>query len=281
MSCLCFICVEQSEAAIIEEFGRFSLVANPGCHCLVPCRDAIAGKVSLRLEEMRCVIESKSRDNVFLNVTVIVQFQILRDSIEKAFYTLDNANKQINAYIQNSVRGQVPLYDIDAIYTMREDISKAVKCEIDRHMAEYGYEILTVLMTDIEPAASVTNAMNQIQTYSRLKTASIDKAEAHKIQVVKAAEADAESKRLSGVGLAEQRKAIVSGLQTSIETFTEGVKDLTSEDIMSLLLLNQYFDTLNQVAKCSAKTTLFLSHNGGLAEVAEQMQNGVIKKKHK
>ena len=154
-----------------------------------------------------------------------------------------------------------------------------MKLEIDRHMAEYGYEILTVLMTDIEPAASVTNAMNQIQTYSRLKTATVDKAEAHKIQVVKAAEADAESKRLSGVGLAEQRKAIVAGLQTSIETFQEGVKDLSSEDVMSLLLLNQYFDTLNQVAKTSSQTTLFLSHNGGLAEVADQMQQGVMKKR--
>ena len=115
----CCICVEQSEAAILEEFGKFSMVATPGCHCLIPCRDAVAGKVSLRLEEMRCVIESKSRDNVFLNVVMIVQFQILRDSVEKAFYTLDNANKQINAYIQNSVRGQVPLHDLDAIYTMR------------------------------------------------------------------------------------------------------------------------------------------------------------------
>jgi regulator of protease activity HflC (stomatin/prohibitin superfamily) len=272
----CFICVEQSEVALVESFGKFTYLATPGCHCLVPCRDEVAGKVSLRLEEMNCTIDSKSKDNVFLTMSVAIQFQILHESVEKAFYTLDRADKQIEAYVHNSVRGKVPQYELDEIYSMRGEISKSVKEEIDQHMANYGYEIITVLITDIAPAPSVTEAMNLIQTNSRLKAATVDKSEAHKIAVVKAAEADAESKRLSGVGLAEQRKAIVAGLQASIEHFQTGVPGLGSDDVMSLLLMNQYFDTLKDVAKASQSTTLFVSHTGGLKEIAQQMDEGIV-----
>lgn len=273
----CWSCVEQSEVAIVEDFGKFDKLATPGCNFLIPCKHNIAGVVSLRLTEMQCQIESKSKDNVFLTCSVSVQYQILRESVEKAFYTLENAYGQIEAYVHNSVRGKIPQYDVDEIYTMRGEISNAVKVEIDQHMENYGYEIITVLMTDIEPARSVTEAMNKIQTYSRLKAATVDKSEALKIQVIKAAEADAESKRLSGVGLADQRKAIVAGLQTSIEHFQDGVKDLSNDDVMSLLLMNQYFDTLKDVAKASSSTTLFISHSGGLQDVADQMKQGIFK----
>jgi len=272
----CFICVEQSEVAVVESFGKFTYLATPGCHCLVPCRDEVAGKVSLRLEEMNCNIESKSRDNVFLSISVSIQFQILHQSVEKAFYTLDRADKQIEAYVHNSVRGKVPQYELDQIYSMRGEISQAVKEEIDQHMESYGYEIITVLITDIEPAPSVTEAMNRIQTNSRLKAATVDKSEAHKIAVIKAAEADAEAKRLSGVGMAEQRKAAIMGLQTSVSDFQANVPGMTAKDVMSLLLMNQYFDTLKDVAKASQATTLFVSHTGGLKDISAQMDEGII-----
>ena len=167
----CFICVEQSEVAVVESFGKFTYLATPGCHCMVPCKDEVAGKVSLRLEEMNCNIDSKSRDNVFLQMSVSIQYQILHSSVEKAFYTLDRADKQIEAYVHNSVRGKVPQYELDQIYSMRGEISQSVKEEIDQHMDSYGYEIITVLITDIEPAPAVTEAMNLIQTNSRLKAA--------------------------------------------------------------------------------------------------------------
>jgi len=280
MSLCCLICVEQSDVAIIESFGRFDRLAPPGAHCLVPCKDQVAGTMSYRLEELICQIDSKSRDNVFLTVHVTIQYQILRadHSVEKAFYTLEDARGQIEAYVHNSVRGKVPQYELDQLYAMRGEISRSVKEEIDHHMEGYGYEVTQVLMNEITPANQVTDAMNQIQTNSLLKAAAVDKAEAQKIQIVRAAEAEAESKRLSGVGLAEQRKAIVAGLQSSIEHFQEGVQGLSSEDVMSLLLMNQYFDTLKEVAKNSSSTTLFLSHTGGLQDVARQMETGIIKK---
>lgn len=276
MSCLCFTCVEQSEVAIIEDFGKFDHVAGAGCHFLMPCRSMIAGKVSLRLEEMTVPIETKSKDNVFLQATVSVQYRVLRDAVDKAFYTLENPREQIEAYVHNAIRGRIPRYDIDQIYGMRDEISRGVKEDVDHHMSHYGYDVEMVLITDVEPARTVTDAMNQIQQNQRLKAAALDKAEAEKIRVVKAAEADAEAKRLSGVGLAEQRKAIVQGLQSSVELFQQNVPGMSAEDIMSLLLMNQYFDTIKDVARHSRDTTLFLQHAGGLRAVAEQMENGVV-----
>jgi regulator of protease activity HflC (stomatin/prohibitin superfamily) len=159
---------------------------------------------------------------------------------------------------------------------MRGEISLKVKEEIDAAMDEYGYDVVNVLIVDLDVGAKVTEAMNSIQTYQRMKNAMTDQAEAQKIAVVKAAEADAEAKRLSGVGLAEQRKAIVAGLQSSVEMFRQGVPGLSNDDVMSLLLLNQYFDTLKDVAKSSSAVSLFISHAGGLDAVASQMENGVL-----
>lgn len=277
----CYTCVAQSEVAIVEDCGKFTEVARPGCLCLVPCKDKVAGVLSLRAQDKTCTVESKTKDNVFVNVHVSIQYCVLPDCVDKAFYTLANPEQQIEDYVMNSIRGLIPTHDIDDLFSMRGEIAASVKEQVDSHMDRYGYDIVTVLITDIVPAASVRDAMNQIQMYQRLKAAATDKAEAQKMQVIKAAEADAEAKRLSGVGLAEQRKAIVAGLQASIEHFQQGVADLSSEDVMSLLLMNQYFDTLKEIAQHSSSSTLFISHAGGLEQVADQMSNGIVKTKKK
>lgn len=279
MACVCYTCIEQSEVGVVETCGKFKHVAKPGCHFLTPCADQVAGVVSLRLQEHQCNIESKTKDNVFVNVRLTLQYQILPQNVESAFYTLSSPVAQIEAYIFNSIRGKIPLYNLDDLFLERSTIAKQLKEEVDNQMEQYGYEIMNALITEIEPARTVRDAMNAIQMNQRLKSAALDEAEGNKIRVIKAAEADSEAKRLSGVGLAEQRKAIVAGLQQSIEQFHEGVHDLSNEDIMSLLLLNQYFDTLKDIATSSSSSTLFLSHAGGLEAVAEQMQQGIIKVK--
>lgn len=273
----CYVCVPQSEVGIVEDCGKFHELAKPGCVCLVPCKHTMAGYVSLRAQDKQCKVESKTKDNVFVNVVLSIQYRVLADCVDKAFYTLSNPVQQIEDYVMNTVRGIIPMHDIDELFSMRGEIASQLKEQVDQQMDKYGYDISTVLITDIVPAASVSDAMNQIQMYQRLKTSTTDKAEASKVQVIKAAEAEAEAKRLSGVGLAEQRKAIVAGLQSSIEHFQQGVQDLSSEDVMSLLLMNQYFDTLKEVAHHCSGATLFLSHAGGLDQIAEQMQSGIIK----
>jgi len=275
----CYTCVEQSDVAIIESCGKYKTSAKAGCTCLVPCKDSVAGVLSLRVQDHNCTVESKTKDNVFVYVRLSIQYSVLPDRVEKAFYTLASPIQQIESYVFNSIRGQIPQFDIDELFSMRSEIAERMKKDVDDQMDKYGFDILTVLITDIDPAKSVKDAMNQIQLYSRMKSAATDKAEAAKMQAIKAAEADAEAKRLSGVGLAEQRKAIVAGLQSSIEDFQDGVKELSSEDVMSLLLLNQYFDTLKDVAGSCSSSTLFLSHTGGLDTVANQMTQGIIKRK--
>lgn len=272
----CYTCVEQSEVAVIESCGKYKESAGPGCTCLTPCVDSVAGNVSLRLQEHQCVIESKTKDNVFVNVRLTIQYQVLPDKVFNAFYSLQNPLQQIEAYVFNSIRGKVPLYDIDALFLERSNLAAQLKEEVDDIMDAYGYDLANALITEIEPARTVRDAMNAIQMHQRLKAAAVDEAEAHKLRVVKAAEADAEAKRLSGVGLAEQRKAIVAGLQHSIENFQHGVSELSNDDVMSLLLLNQYFDTLKEVAQTASGSTLFLQHSGGLEQVAAQMSSGII-----
>lgn len=277
--CGCCATVDQGYIGLLEVWGKSEREVAPGLACLCPCRDSIAGTVSTRLLEAHANVESKSRDSVFITVKLKVQYAVLRnrpDAVKQAYYSLENPKHQIEAYIHNAVRGQIPRFDLDQIFLMRGEISLAVKQEIDNAMDEYGYDIVNVLIVDLDVGAKVTNAMNSIQTYQREKNAMIDAAEAQKISVVKAAEADAEAKRLSGVGLAEQRKAIVAGLQSSVEMFRQGVPGLTNDDVMSLLLLNQYFDTLKDVARSSSAVSLFISHSGGLATVAKQMEEGVF-----
>lgn len=274
--CYCCATIDQGNVGMLESWGKFDRELPPGLVCLCPCRDVVQGTVSTRLMEANAVVESKSRDSVFITVKLKVQYAVLRNAVRGAFYSLENPQAQIEAYIHNSVRGQIPRFDLDQIFLMRGDISQAVKEEIDRAMDEYGYDIVNVLIVDLDVGAKVTNAMNSIQTYQREKNAMADAAEAQKIAVVKAAEADAEAKRLSGVGLAEQRKAIVAGLQSSVEMFRQGVPGLSNDDVMSLLLLNQYFDTLKDVARSSSAVSLFISHSGGLNSVARQMEEGVL-----
>jgi regulator of protease activity HflC (stomatin/prohibitin superfamily) len=277
--CCCCATIDQGNIGVLENWGKYEREVPPGLICLCPCRDNVAGTVSTRLMEAHANVESKSRDSVFITVKLKVQYAVLRnkkDSVKQAYYSLENPRAQIESYIHNSVRGQIPRFDLDQIFLMRGEISEAVKQEIDNAMDEYGYDIQNVLIVDLDVGAKVTNAMNSIQTYQREKNAMVDQAEAQKIAVVKAAEADAEAKRLSGVGLAEQRKAIVAGLQSSVEMFRQGVPGLSNDDVMSLLLLNQYFDTLKDVARHSSAVSLFISHSGGLNAVAKQMEEGVL-----
>jgi regulator of protease activity HflC (stomatin/prohibitin superfamily) len=272
----CCLCISTGEKGIIEKFGKYDSVANPGCHCLIPCVQDMAGKISLRLQQLDAKVESKTKDNVFVIIAVTVQYNVLENAVEKAFYRLENPVAQIQSYVFNSIRGQVPEYELDQIFQVRKQIADAMKADLDSHMHEYGYDITAALITDIEPAPMVKNAMNQINTNARLKAAAIDKAEAEKIRVIKEAEAEAEAKRLSGVGLAEQRKAIVSGLQRSVENFA-ALGDLTSQEVMMMVLMNQYFDSIKDLAEHSKGSSMFIPHapGGAIDSIVSTLKHGL------
>jgi len=249
---------------VVERLGKFDRMIPAGLGVIVcPCEQK-AGSVSFRVQQLDVRVETKTKDNVFLTTVVSVQYQVIREKVYQAFYSLTNTQQQITAHVYDVMRSQLPTLELDAVFEAKEDLALAVKNALQETMSEYGYQILQALITDIDPDNRVKQAMNEINSAKRLKFAVAEKAEGQKILQVKSAEAEAEAKYLSGVGVAKQRKAIVDGLRSSIVDFSEGVQGATSKDVMDLLLLTQYFDCVRDVGSAKhCKTTFVPSGNGG------------------
>jgi regulator of protease activity HflC (stomatin/prohibitin superfamily) len=269
--------VEQQTCAIIERFGKFHRIADPGLNILIPLIDQIRLRLSLKICQLDVNIETKTQDNVFINLMVSVQYRILPAKIYEAFYMLQNPTKQIEAFVFDVVRAQVPKILLDDVFERKDDIANAVKSELSDVMAEFGYEIVKALVTDISPANNVKAAMNEINAAQRVRVAATEKGEAEKILKVKQAEAEAEASILHGKGLAGQRHAIVSGLKDSVEEFVRQVPGLSQKDVMEMVLLIQYIDTLKEIAGSSKSNVIFVPHSpGNVADLASQMRESVI-----
>src|SRR6201996_2209384 len=256
--------VRTSQAGLVERFGKFNRIVRPGLHLLIPYAERVFF-VSLQVQQAQFSVETKTRDNVFVQIPVSVQYQVLDDKITDAFYRLSQPQKQIESFVFNSILGHVPKMTLDETFEQQSGISVAVKVELDAIMSGFGYNILTALVTDIIPDGKVKSAMNDINAAQRQQVAAQARGEADKILKVKQAEAEAESKALQGNGIARERQAIIDGLRASIEHFREAVPGATAEDVMALVLLTQYFDTLKDIGIRSGTNTLFLPNNPGAA----------------
>ena len=233
--------------------------------------------MSLRIQQIDCRCETKTKDNVFVEINASVQYQIQRENLYDAFYKLTDSRAQISAYVYDEVRATVPRMNLDEIFISKEEIAKSIKDELARSMAGYGFNILNVLITDIEPAAKVKASMNEINAAQRMRLAAFEQSEADKIRVVKAAEADAEAKYLAGQGIARQRQAIMSGLRESVQAFQTEVTEVNSKDVLSLMLLTQYFDAVKEIGCSGNSSTIFVPSNpGAVGEMAAQIRDGVL-----
>lgn len=269
--------VRQQTSAIIERFGKFHKVSNAGLNFKIPLIDRIAGRVSLRVQQLDVRVETKSKDNVFVLVVVSVQYHVLQAKVLDAFYRLQNPQEQITAYVFDTVRARVPNVNLDQVFEAKDDIANAVKAELDAVMDDFGYGIIKALVTDIDPDERVKVSMNEINAAQRMREAAIQQAEADKIRVVKAAEGEAESKALQGQGIANQRKAIIEGLKESVESFNKTVDGTNAEDVMNLVLMTQYFDTLKEIGLSSRTNTILIPHSpGGMGDISEQMRDAII-----
>lgn len=274
----CFSCVDQSTVAFIAQFGKFSRIAYPGFNC-VHCYlgESVVGQLSLRVQQLDVRCETKTKDNVFVTMVVSVQYQVVKESLIDAFYKLTDSRSQITSYVFDVVRSTVPKINLDDVFVTKEEIALAIKTELSQSMSAFGYTIIQTLVTDIDPAAKVKSAMNDINAAQRLRVAAVERAEAEKVTVVKAAEADAEAKYLAGQGIARQRQAIVNGLRESIVAFQGEVEGVNSASVMDLMLVTQYFDTLKDIGASSKTNTVFMPHQpGGVADVASQVRNGFM-----
>lgn len=269
--------VRQQTVAVLERFGRFKKVAYPGLNMKVPLIDRIVAKPSLRIQQLDVEIETKTKDNVFVRCIVSVQYCILPEKVADAVYRLQNPREQITAYVFDTVRARVPSIILDDVFQKKDDIAVAVKKELDIVMDDFGYSIIKTLVTDIDPDAKVKSSMNEINAAQRMREAAIQQAEAEKIRVVKAAEAEAESKALQGKGIADQRKAIIDGLKVSVESFSSSVDGTKAQDVMNLVLMTQYFDTLKDIGLSGKSNTILIPHSpGGMGDISEQMRNAII-----
>ena len=249
-------------AGVVERFGKFNRIAQPGLHFLVPWCETVRF-MDLQIRQADVNVETKSKDNVFVTIPVSVQYQVLPDKVFEAYYKLSFPQKQIESYVFNSILGHVPTLTLDEAFEQQAQISAAVKRELDVVMSEFGYNILKALVTDIVPDAKVKAAMNDINAAQREQTAAQARGEAEKILKVKQAEAEAQSKALQGEGGAKQRQAIIQGLQASVEQFKTAVEGSTARDVMAMVLLTQYFDTLRDIGTAGKSNTILLPNQPG------------------
>ena len=269
--------VSQQTLGIVERFGKFVRIAQPGLNLKIPLIERIAGRPSLRVQQLDVAVETKTKDDVFVHVVVSVQYFIIPEAVYHAFYRLDDAGSQIRSFVFDVVRARVPNIDIDDVFRKKDDIADAVKNELALVMGDFGYGIVKALVTDIEPDAKVKAAMNEINAAQRLRQAASEKGEADKILKVKAAEADAESKALAGRGIADQRKAIVDGLRESVDEFQRSIPGASPQDVMNLVLMTQYFDTLKDVGASSATNTILIPHSpGAMKDLGSQLRDAMI-----
>jgi len=264
--------VKQQTFAVIERFGKFSRVTDPGLHFRIPLVETISGRVSIRVNELNVKIRTKTNDNVFVDLLIAVQYFVDgRDRVWDAFYKLTNPQQQMESWIFDTVRAKVPTMILDDVFEKKEDIATDVEQSLTERLQYYGYSLVRALVNDIQPDAGVADAMNEINRQQRLRVAAEHEGEAKKIIVVKEAEADAESKRLSGEGIADQRTAIVEGLRESVSK-TSKTLGVEAEAVMTLVLMTQYYDMLTEVGKHSTTNTILLPHTpGAVGSIQEQI----------
>lgn len=254
--------VKQQSAAIVQRFGKFQSVRQAGLQFKVPFIDSIAGRVSMKIQQLDVPVETKTKDDVFVSIKVSVQYMIKPESIYDAFYKLQNPYEQMSSYIFDVVRAEVPKMKLDDVFERKDDIAIAIKSELDEAMNEYGYYIVKALVTDIDPAAAVKEAMNHINAAERKKTAAEYEGEAEKIRIVAKARAEAESKRLQGQGIADQRREIARGLEESVGILNN--VGINSQEASALIVITQHYDTLHSVGE-NANSTLILMPNAPTA----------------
>jgi regulator of protease activity HflC (stomatin/prohibitin superfamily) len=276
----CWTCVEQGTFGVIATCGKFDRFAPPGCHVIIPCvGTANVGTISTRIQSLDVSVETKTLDNVFVNIIISTQYQVLQDPSRMfdAFYKLTDSKGQIRSYIFDVVRSTVPRIKLDDVFTSKEEIAMEVKNMLAKSMEEFGYNIISTLVTDIAPDPKVKNAMNEINAAQRQRVAAKDRAEAEKIMVVKAAEADAESKYLSGTGMARQRQAIINGLRDSVVNFQKEVDGISSKDVMEMMMMTQYFDTMKEVGTQGGNSTIFVpSGPAAVADASAAIRAGLM-----
>jgi regulator of protease activity HflC (stomatin/prohibitin superfamily) len=254
-----FFIVKQQSAAVVERFGKFVSIRHSGLQIKIPIIDRVAGRLSLRIQQLDVVVETKTKDDVFVKIKVSVQYKVIKDKVYDAFYKLDYPQDQITSYVFDVVRAEVPKMILDDVFEKKDDIAVAVKGELNDAMQNYGFDIIKTLVTDIDPDAQVKESMNRINASEREKVAAQFEGDAQRILIVERAKAEAESKRLQGQGIADQRREIARGLEDSVKVLN-GV-DINSQEASALIVVTQHYDTLQSVGSESNSNLILMPNS--------------------
>ena len=271
--------VKQKTAIVIERFGKFHKIAKAGLNFKIPIIDKKAGLVNLRVMELPVDIETKTLDDVFVRLIVSIQYYVVEtdEGIRMSFYKFDNPDRQIQSYVFDSIRSEVPKLILDDVFSEKDKIASAVQKELSETIANYGYAIIKALVTDIDPDAKVKHSMNEINAAKRMKEAAKEYAEADKIKVVAAAEAEAESKKLQGIGIADQRVAIANGLKNSVEEVRGAMEDgVTGREVMNMLFMTQHYDTISRLAEDGVNTIFMPYSPSTVGDLQTQIQSSLL-----
>lgn len=263
--------VKQQTAAIIERFGRFLVIRKPGLHIKIPVIDRIAGRLSLKILQLDVIVETKTKDDVFVKLKVSVQYKVLQDKVFDAFYKLDYPQDQITSYVFDVVRAEVPKMRLDDVFEKKDDVANAVKAELNDAMINYGYDIIKTLVTDIDPDQQVKEAMNRINAAEREKVAAQYEGDAARILIVEKAKAEAESKRLQGQGIADQRREIARGLEESVDVLNN--VGINSQEASALIVVTQHYDTLQSIGEETNSNLILLPNS---PQAGSDMLNNMV-----
>src|SRR5690554_3390221 len=266
-----FFLVKQQTSAIMERFGKFQSVRSSGLQLKIPLVDRIAGRINLKIQQLDVIVETKTKDDVFVRLKVSVQFQVMKEKVYDAFYKLENPQSQITSYVFDVVRAEVPKMILDNVFERKDDVANAVKSELNEAMQDYGFDIIKTLVTDIDPDEQVKEAMNRINASEREKVAAEFEAEAERIKIVAKARAEAESKRLQGQGIADQRREIARGLVESVDVLNN--VGINSQEASALIVVTQHYDTLQSIGE-ETNTNLILLPNS--PQAGSDMLNNMI-----
>ena len=271
--------VKQQTAVVIERLGKFHKVSRAGLQFKIPLIDSIAGDINLRVRELPVEVETKTKDDVFVKIIVSVQFFVVDsiNGIESSFYKLNNPEQQIQSYVFDSIRSEVPKMELDAVFAEKDKIAVAVKNELSETMQQFGFDFIKALVTDIDPDSKVKHAMNEINAAKRMKEAAKEEAAAVKIRVIASAEADAESKRLAGEGIALQRIAIANGLKESVAEVKLAMEDhVTSQDVMNMLFMTQHYETVAKLSENNTSTIFMPYSPDNVGDLQMQIQSSLL-----
>ena len=263
--------VKQQTSAVIERFGKFIAIRKPGLHFKIPIIDKIVGRVSLRILQLDVIVETKTKDDVFVKLKVSVQYKILPNNVYDAFYKLDFPQDQITSYVFDVVRAVVPKMRLDDVFEKKDEIANAVKGELNDAMVNYGYDIIKALVTDIDPDGEVKTAMNKINAAERQKIAAQYEGDAARILIVEKAKAEAESKRLQGQGIADQRREIARGLEESVDVLNN--VGINSQEASALIVVTQHYDTLQSIGEETNSNLILLPNS---PQAGSDMLNNMV-----